>query len=183
MRAIDDRRETKDALEREIAAFMESAPTEWSKQELLRELVKVAATINLQLVSDSRSWQIVFTMRSIMHTADSSSLLDDELLQWLSTNEEELRNETIETLYKPMAEVFGFRPRREFGEKAWHLAEIASSSLSEGLSMRRRLPAGEYFFGLAHPEEPESTDWSLMALLFDEIIDTFFEPVSEGAPS
>ena len=77
-----------------------------------------------------------------------------------------------------MAEFFGMRPRPAYGDKAYHLVEIASSSLSEGLSMRAKLPAGEYLFEQSHPEAP-GEDWSLLALLFERIVDTFFEEIPD----
>lgn len=176
MRAVETRRETTDALNHEVAEFLADMPEGLSNQDLLRELIRRIATSNLQTVLESRSWQIVFAMRSILNTASENSALEDELLTWMRTDEETLRNETIDTLYRPMAEVFEMRPRPEYGEKAWHLTEIAASSLSEGLSMRHQLPAADYFYGLAHPEAP-AEDWSIMALLFERIVDMFFEPV------
>lgn len=178
MRAVQARRETEDAFGLAISDFLEAIPEGLSKREQLRELIRRTATANLRAVLNSRSCQIVFAMRSIVNTASSQSLLDEELLAWIQTTEQTLRNETIETLYKPMAAFFGMQPRPEYGDKAWHLAEIASSSLSEGLSMRYRLPAGNYFYDLQHPEAA-GEDWSLMALLFERIIDVFFEPRNE----
>lgn len=180
MRAIEARRQTKDALDREIAAFFDSPPEGLSRSELLRQLIKVAAGTNLEEVVASRSWQIVFAMRSIINTAESTPLLDEEMRAWIGKNEEILRNETIDTLYKPMAEMFRFRPRPEYGERAWHLLEISSASLSEGLSMRYRLPAGDYMFGLPHPELPDDESWSLVALLFERLVEMFFEPVDDA---
>ena len=75
-----------------------------------------------------------------------------------------------------MAELFGLRPRAEFGEKAWHYGEIALSSLSEGLAMRAALDAGNYFYGLPNPGVPDGQpNWSIYSILFESIIDTFFE--------
>ena len=178
MRTIADRRETNEALHAELAKMMDEIPEGMDRSQLLREMIKRLSTLNLQTVIDSRSWQVVFAMRSILHTANSSSLLDDELREWIGSSEQTLRNETIETLYKPMAEFFGLRPRPAYGDKAYHLVEIASSSLSEGLSMRAKLPAGEYLFEQPHPEVP-GEDWSLLALLFERIVDTFFEEIPD----
>lgn len=174
MRAIEARRETLDELTQELAGFVENPTPGLTKRELLTEMIRVAAETNMRNVIRSRSWQIVFAMRSIINSAPAESR-DQELFEWMSANEEQLRLETIEGTYKPMAELFGIRPRPEFGEKAWHAAEIASAALSEGLSMRASLKASEYFGGLPNPEHPDSeSDWTLFALIFEKIFDTFF---------
>lgn len=178
MRAVEARRDTYDLLMEDITAFMEAPPEGLSRPELLRELIRISRTKNLQNVFGSRPWQIVFAVRTIMNTGDSPSLLDEELLAWMQTTEETLRNETIETLYKPMAKFFGLRPRPEYGDGAWHLLEVASSSLLEGLSMRFGLPASDYFHGIAHPETSDE-NWSILALLYDRLIHTFFEMIPD----
>ena len=177
MRAVEDRRSTTHRLMEQVDEFLADPPQGLSEQQLRRELIRVAASANLQNVSDSTTWQIVFAMRSIMQSTPIYNR-DKDLLEWMQRNEEDLRNETIELLYKPMAEMFGLRPKPEFGERAWHLGEIALSSLSEGLAMRASLNASAYFYGLPHPEIPDGeSNWSIYAILFEKIIDAFFEEV------
>ena len=174
MRVVDARKETIDALMSMIAEFMADQPEGLSGRELYRELIRVAGSFNLNSVMESRPWQIVFAMRSIINTVPD--VRDQDLLDWMAEGERELRNATIDTLYRPMAELFGLRPRSVYGEDAWHLLEIAQSSLAEGLSMRGSLEASQYFHGLTHFDNPDDdSDWSIFALLFDRFAMKFFE--------
>jgi len=175
MRAVQGRRTTTDQLMAQVAEFLADPPAEMSHEELMRELIRVAATSNLENVINSASWQIVHAMRSIMQSAPPESR-DQEILTWMQDNEEQLRVETIENLYKPMAAMFGLRPRPEFGEDAWHLGEIAMSAFSEGLVMRYSLRASDYFYGLSNPNVADDNEnWSIYALMFEKVIDVFFE--------
>ena len=175
MRVLEARRTTTEQLMEQVHEFLADPPKGLSQDELRRELIRVTSTSNLRNVAESSTWQIVLAMRSIMQSAPAGNR-DEDLLDWMRDNEEELRNETIERLYKPMAELFGLRPRAEFGEKAWHYGEIALSSLSEGLAMRHALDAGNYFYGLPNPDVPDrQPNWSIYSILFESIIDTFFE--------
>jgi len=177
MRAVEDRRATTDRLMEQVTGFLADPPTGLSQEELLRELIRFAATASLENIVNSTSWQIVFAMRSIMQSAPPANR-DKELFEWMEENEEALRVETIETIYKPLAEIFGLRPRPEFGERAWHLGEIALSSLVEGLAMRHSLRAGEYFYGLPNPESAsDEPNWSIFSLFYEKVIDIFFEAV------
>jgi len=178
LRAVDRRKETTERLMEEIAEHLADEDESLSREEKRRELVRIAATSSLRNVQESASWQIVFALRSILQTAPTESR-DQDLLDWISRNEEEARIETIEQLYKPLAEMFGLRPRPEFGERAWHLAEISSASLVEGMAMRSALSASQHFYGHPNPASSEDNEWSLYALLFERMIDVFLEPIPE----
>lgn len=175
MQAVATRGESVDELMAQVDAFMANPPEGLTGRALLRELLRVGGNYNFDSVLNSRPWKIVFSIRSIVNTGGFENQ-DDELLRWIADNEVELRNDTIETLYKPMAEAFGLRPRPEYGERAWHLVEIAHASLAEGLSMRASLDASQYFHGLVHhDDESKQANWSIYALLFERFVDLFFE--------
>lgn len=158
-----------------VADFFADPPPGLSGRELMRELIRVGSNSNLRNLTESRSWQIVFAMRAVMNSAPDGAR-DDELLDWMDQNEREMRIETIETLYRPMAELFGFAPRPEYGERAWHLAEISLAAFAEGLSMRSLFGAGDYFYDLPHRDLPEApSNWSIYALMFERIVETFFD--------
>lgn len=175
MRAVETRRDSVDNLMAQVGDFLSNPPAGLTGRALLRELIRVGGNYNLASVVNSRPWKIVFSMRSIVNTT-SQEQQDEELLEWMAANEIELRLQTIETLYKPMAEIFGFRPRPEFGERAWHLIEIAHSALVEGLAMRMSTYASDYFEGLVHPDQSAGeANWSIYALLFERSVNVFFE--------
>jgi hypothetical protein len=49
--------------------------------------------------------------------------------------------------------------------------------MAEGLAMRYSLRAGEYLDGIVHPMHPDPDNlWSLYSLLFEKIVQTFFQP-------
>ena len=179
MRAIADRRSTLDSLMQQVVVILDTAPPDMSQDELLREMIRVASANNTNELAGSWSWQIVLAMRTVINTAPAGGQ-DPELADWMNESEEELRLETIERVYKPMAAVFGLRPRPEFGERAWHLGEIAAASLAEGIAMRESLGASKYLNGLPNPSEPNGQDnWSLYALMFEQVMHTFFERIDE----
>ena len=111
--------------------------------ELFRELVRVTGGENARAVAESRSWQLVVALRSVLHSAPDQ-YRDDELAEWMSESERLYREETIHGVYEPIAEVLGIRPRAEYGELAWHYGEIAAASLAEGLAPRYFMDTREY---------------------------------------
>ena len=175
MRAIATRRETLEALIGQVSEAVADPPGDLTGRALFRELVRVGGKYNLHNALESQGWRIIFAVRAIANTG-SPEAHDPELREWLAHNEEELRNETVERFYKPFGEVFGLRPRPQYDERAWHLLEIAHSSLVEGLSMRSSLDASGYFDGLINLHDTGGeANWSIYALLFDHFVDTFFE--------
>ena len=78
-----------------------------------------------------------------------------------------------------MAAAFKIEPRPEYGERAWELAEVCASSVSEGFSMRYWLGEGDYVDGIPHPTAGDGeANWGLYGLIYEQIVETFFIPIS-----
>ena len=122
-RAVEGRRETIEQIHELLEAMKDAyadAPPSFND---LRELIKIGTVNNTEAVAASHSWQMVMALRAILHSAPKHGQ-DEELAAWMTQSEEDLRIEAIETIYKPMAELFHVQPRPEYGERAWHLSLI-----------------------------------------------------------
>lgn len=174
-RAVEDRRVTVEAVRERTYEFMGDMPTGLAPSELFRRLVRFVASANFETVTASRSWQIVIALRAILHTAPDEAR-DAEFERWMRDSEEELRNHTIEEVYKPMADFFGLTPRGDYGDAAFQYGEIAAAALSEGLSLRTTLTASDYLYGVSHPDSHDDDPWTLYSVVFEGIVLKFFEP-------
>lgn len=175
MEAVATRSETIDGLMAQVGEFVAAPPEGLSGRALFRELIRIGGNYHFDGLSDSRAWRIVYAIRAIVNTG-APATQDAELIAWLAETDSELRNQTIDTLYKPLAELFGLQPRPQYGEDAWSLMEIAHSAVIEGLAMRSALDASKYFDELRHVDESDGeSNWSLYALLFERFAEVFFE--------
>ena len=148
-----------------------------SPAQLFRELARVTGGVNARAVADSRSWQLVVGLRSVLNSAPAGAR-DQELSDWISESERLYRDETIREVYEPVAELLGLRPRAEFGDAAWHLGEIAAAALAEGLAPRYFMDTVSYLEGIDRVSpDGEDEKWSLFSVVFESIVLTFFEPI------
>jgi len=144
---------------------------------LLSELSRVAGGLNARAVADSRSWQLVVALRSVLHSA-APEARDDELADWVSESERLYREETIEGIYRPLTEVLRIKPREVYGDAAFHYGEITAAALSEGLAPRYFMSSSEYLEGIVRPGcDGVEREWSLFAIVFEQLVLTFFEPI------
>lgn len=175
-RAAEDRTHTIEQLQQTAADIVETHSATMSSRQLLNELIRVGGGENEIALSQSLGWQLMIAVRVILQSAPSS--LDEELTTWMNDSEEEARLSTIDEVYRPFVALLGLEPRPEFGERAYHYGEIAASSLAEGLSTRHKLRASEYLTDIVHPEinDPDKP-WSLYALMFEQLLRVFFQPV------
>lgn len=144
---------------------------------MLAELSRVTGGMNARAVAESRSWQLVVALRSVLHSA-APDARDDELVEWVSESERLYREETIDNIYRPLTELLRIRPRPEYGEAAYHYGEIAAAALSEGLAPRYFMSSQQYLEDI--PREGangEVKPWSLFSIVFEQLVLTFFEPV------
>lgn len=176
--AVLDRNATVAELQEVVANVVATHAQTMSPAELLREMIRVGGGTNIISVANSTSWQLVTALRSILHST-SDGERDEDLAAWMDETEEDLRVETIENVYKPLAELAGLTPRPEYGELAYQYGEISAAALSEGLSTRYSLSASEHLDGLKHPKDPDN-EWSLYALMFERIVHTYFLPPGGG---
>lgn len=174
-RAADDRTSTIEKLIATSARVYEANADSMTSRELLSELIRVGGRQNAFDVAHTLSWQLVIAVRAILQSGAGG--IDDELIAWMNDSEEEVRESTIAEVYRPFVEMLSLRPRPEYGELAYQYGEIAASSLTEGLAMRYQLRANEYLDGITHPGAEESDPkWSLYSLMFEQIVQLFFEP-------
>lgn len=178
-RAAEERTRTIEQLQATAARIVAENADTMSSHELLTELIRVGGGENAVALSESLGWQLMIAVRSILQSSPSG---DEDLAEWMNDSEEEVRLSTIEEVYRPFVEMLGLEPRPEFGERAFHYGEIAASSLAEGLSMRHKLRASEYLDGITHPDiQDPDKPWSLYALMFEQLIQVFFQPAN-GVP-
>lgn len=175
--AVLDRRDTIEQTMRTAFDIIDRLGADAPPRRVLHELVREAAGQNARLVAESRSWQVVIALQSALNSSPPDRR-DDELADWVSTTEEQYRNEAIETFYRPFVELLGLRPKPEFGDAAFHYGEIAGSALVEGLGSRHFMRTADYLDGIKRAG-PDGTveDWTLYAVVFEQLIWTFFEPI------
>ncbi|MFT7474101.1 MAG: hypothetical protein ACI81L_001021 [Verrucomicrobiales bacterium] len=175
-RAVEARNATVERLQESAYSVVEEHGASMGPLELLREIIRVSGSANVRAISDSSSWQLVIALRAILHSAPDGRR-DEDLADWMNESEEELRNATINNVYRPLVELIGLVPRPEYGELAYQYGEISSSALAEGLSARYSLRAREHLEGLVHPaiKDPEKS-WSVYSLMLEKIVQTFFVP-------
>ena len=177
-RAISDRRETLEELNSHVGALFEELSKDMSLREVLRELIRQTAAKNIRATADSISWKLVIALRAVLHSAPADER-DAGLVQWMNEQNAALSAYTTETVHKPMAAAFKIEPRPEYGERAWELAEVCASSVSEGFSMRYWLGEGDYVDGIPHPTAGDGeANWGLYGLIYEQIVETFFIPIS-----
>lgn len=144
---------------------------------LLKELIRVIGEIAVRSIATSTRWQLAVAVRSVLSSSPNEKR-EPMLAEWVEEGEERIREETIETFYRPLADLVGLRPRPEFGEKAFHYAELAASSLAEGMGSRYFMKASEYFHDIEITgPDGEQSQWSLFSLVLERIVMMFFEPV------
>lgn len=179
--AVVERKETIARTQKTALEVLDRLGADVSPAALLRELARVTGGENARAVAESRSWQLVVALRSVLHSAPDHSR-DEELAEWMSESERLYREETIRTVYEPVAEILGIRPRPEYGEMAWHYGEIAAASLSEGLAPRYFMDTREYLDGIERLGPTGHVEsWSLFSIVLETIITTFFEPIDPEA--
>lgn len=174
-RAAEDRTSTIEKLMATSARVYEENAETMSSRELLSELIRVGGRENAIDVAHTLSWQLVIAVRAILQSGKGG--IDDDLVVWMNDSEEQVRQSTIAEVYRPFVELLGLKPRPEYGDLAYQYGEIAASSLAEGLAMRYQLRANEFLDDITHPgADVEDPKWSLYSLMFEQIVQLFFEP-------
>lgn len=151
-----------------------------SKPEMLREVIRVLGAAHIERIETTTEWRLMIALRSILHSTPVGQR-DEQLQEWMRASEEAIRLDTINLIYRPIMEMLGLKPRPEYGEDAYHYAETAASSLTEGLAIRSSLNNGPPQSGLQHPEEVDpDKEWTVYALIFEQITSLFFMPIDES---
>ena len=179
LRAISDRRKTLEELNSHVGALYDSlCKSGLSPREVMRELIRQTSAKNVRATADSIGWKLVIALRAVLHSAPPSER-SDELVEWMNEQNAVLSQYTTEEVHKPMAAAFKLEPRPEYGERAWELAEVCASAVSEGFAMRYWLGEGDYVDGVPHPASNDGeANWGLFGLLYEQIVETFFIPTS-----
>ena len=176
-RAVADRKETLESLNDVIAKAYGELVGTGSLQQVMRELIRIAAKHNIEATADSMSWKLVIALRAVLHSAKEDER-DQELVDWITSSTDELQAFTIETVLRPLAATLGIQPRPQYGDRAYALGEMSTAAVSEGLSMRYWLTSTPFLDGLYHPTEKASEpNWSMYALIYEQIVHMFLEPV------
>lgn len=175
--AVVERKETIARTQQTALEVIEALGASATPAALFRELARRTGGENARAVANSRSWQVVVALRSVLHSEPDPSR-DEELAHWLSESERLYREDTIRNVYEPVAEVLGIRPKPEYGDKAWHYGEIAAAALAEGLASRYFMDSVEYLDDIERVGPNGVTEqWSLFSIVFESIVMTFFEPI------
>ncbi len=146
--------------------------------ELRREIVRVVGNSHVQAIEQIVEWRIVIALRAILLSAPPGGR-DERLLTWLRASERAGRLETITSIYRPATKMLQMVPRPEYGDAAFHYAEAAAASLTEGLAVRSALKVDYLPADLHHPDDDPTKTWSIYSLVFERILDLFFMPVDE----
>lgn len=175
LQAVEDRRATIDSLQTTAFGIIAELGDKVSRAELLSELCRVTATENARDTAHSRSWQLVIALRVLL--VENPTPNDIELAAWIAESEAHYRRETIRDIYRPLGDALGLRPKAEYGDAAYDYVEIASSAMTEGLAPRYFLRTDE----LLEDIDRNGSPWSLFAIMFEQTVYTFFEPVDPEA--
>lgn len=177
-RAVADRKETLVSLNEVVADAYDELADTGSPQQVMREMIRVAAKHNIEATADSMSWKLVIALRAVLHSAKEEER-DQELVDWISHSTDELSAFTIETVLRPLANIVGIQPRPQYGDRAYALGEMCSAAVSEGLSMRYWLTPAPFLDGLYHPSELDGEpNWTMYALVYEQIVRMFFIPIA-----
>ncbi len=178
LRAIDDRRFTLEALTQQVVELYGELAATMTPRQVFREVVRQTATRNVHATAESAAWKLVIALRAILHSTREEDR-DRELVEWMAESQRNLRDYTIESVYKPMAFALGIKPRPQYGERAYELGELCASAVSEGFSMRYWLDTPADLDNLQHHAvEGGEANWSMYALIFEQIVEMFFIPNS-----
>ena len=102
---------------------------------------------------------------------------DSEIEDWVSSGERTNRHARIEDSFRPLAQVMGYRPRPEFGERAFLIFAIVSAALVEGIGLRHRImPEWELDQPLLETEEGEAPK-ELIGICIEALVPVFFEKI------
>lgn len=176
-RAMGQRIVATRAFEQTVRSVYAEHGSTMSKRELRREMVRVVGNGHVAAIEKVVEWRIVIALRALLLSAPPGSR-DERLLAWLQASEKAGRLETIESIYRPAIEMMGLTPRPEYGDRAFHYAESAAASLTEGLAVRSALKADYLPADLRHPDDAGNS-WSIYTLVLEQILDLFFMPDDE----
>lgn len=155
-----------------LAEFSDFVP----RRHQLRQLICEICSRNTTFATDSIEWKLAIALRYILFSAPED-LRETELLEWLKDSSLALREYSISTLYRPLAEVFGIVPRPQYGDTAFDLAEAAIAALSDGIIGRELIDCPELLSNVVHPDGAPG-QWSLYAIMCEKVVETFFVPVN-----
>ena len=173
---IQQRKRTLEKLAQDSHDMLSGLQDTRPSRESMREIIRLTAGANATLAADSIEWRLTIALRSILVSSAEESR-DQELVTWLQESALALRELTITTLYRPLAEAFEIVPRPQYGERAYELSEAAIAAFSEGLSTRDFIESPKNLHGLDHPDGA-SGEWTLYALMCEKVLETFFLPAS-----
>ena len=178
IRAVSGQKSTLVELTETVATLFVELDGTMSRREVVREIIRQSANQNVKATSDSISWKLAIAIRAVLHSRPEEER-DQELCQWMEETQVALREFTIASIYKPLAATMQIEPRPQYGERAYELGEVCVSAVSEGFSMRYWLESHQYLEGLEHPGVVGGeANWSMFALLFEQIVEMFFVPIS-----
>lgn len=173
---VEERKRTLERLAQDSVNTLMELGDVTLRRTQFREVLREAAGRNLDVASASMEWKLTIALRSILYSAPEEAR-DEELVEWLRDSGFALRQFTISTLYRPLAEAFEIVPRPQYGEQAFELCEAAIAAFSEGLLGREMIESPDTIRDLAHPENADG-QWTLYAIMCEKVIETFFIPAS-----
>ena len=180
-RAVVERKETIARTHQTAVEVIERLGADAAPATLFRELARATGGVNAQAVAESRSWQLVVALRSVLHS-EPEDARDEALATWMSESERLYREETIREVYRPIAQLLGLRPRPEYGEAAYDYGEIAAASLAEGLASRYFMDTAALLDDIDRiGPDGDVEKWSLFSIVFESIVMAFFEPIDKAA--
>lgn len=178
MHVMEDRKVSLEAVTARSSELFTELHGTMPKRELMREIIREAAHSNMEATTDSMGWKLSIALGAALHSAPADQR-DEELVTWMNESAAVLQEYTIERLYKPLAKLFGLKPRPQYGERAYALGEVAIAAVSDGFSMRYWLHTRSYLDGLEHHAiEGGDANWSIYSMIFEQVVEMFYLPES-----
>ena len=178
MHTIEDRKVGLEELTTRLTALFDELHGTMTIRKLMREIIREAADSNMAATTESMGWKLAIAMSATLHSAPADGR-DEELVEWMNQSAIGLREYTVERMYKPLAAAFGLKPRPQYGERAFELAEVSIAAVSDGFAMRHWLDTRSYLEGLEHHAiEGGEAKWTMYSLIFEQVVEMLFIPES-----
>ncbi|MEO6126400.1 MAG: hypothetical protein ABIR32_22090 [Ilumatobacteraceae bacterium] len=156
------------------AAVLDAAElsTAAGRDVAVRELCRVAGRASFDGILASREWRIWLAIWATAMTTN------DELEVGSAIRQGEMNSIQVvmESLYMPLAEVFGLRIKPEFGPDGLLMFTLCVAALTDGLAIRMRyttIPMDD----IERPSAPDGSTqtWHLFAIGFEGLLKQFFD--------
>ena len=156
-----------------VAANLDKLSTEAQRRTLLREVVRAAAGRNFEAIKDSTDWRTYVALTATLMTlGQENHQVRDEVQTALSTSESTFIGK-MATFYEDMAGVLGVRMKVQGAD--WSTLAAVGAAVVEGLALRQIISPEVVDTPVIVDEPDGPKEWSVAALGFMAIVETWTE--------